>query len=160
MKLSKKQFVIAIASIAILVASVAVLLLDALIPLGIWLHPALTFLFCLFTGFGALCLVLGFYDKSPWYFFLSSVLLGLAFIYAFSCSIPKYWWISLIIVIVIWAIFSVMSVMAAGNKTESIALNKSSDYKNYEQRKAEREQAEKNAEPEPLPEIKSFKDEK
>ena len=48
--------------------------------------------------------------------------------------------------------------MSAGNHTEEIALNKSPDYKNYEQRKAEREKAEAESEPEQLPEIKSFKD--
>ena len=91
-------------------------------------------------------------------FFLSSILLGLAFVYAFCCSVPEQWWISLIVVAVIWLIFAILSIMSAGNHTEEIALNKSPDYKNYEQRKAEREKAEAESEPEQLPEIKSFKD--
>ncbi len=158
MKLSKKQLAISVASIAILVVSFAVMLLDAIIPLNIWLHPILTFLFCVFIGFGIIGLILGFSKKSPWNFFISAILLGLAFVYAFSCSIPEYWWISVVAVVVIWIIFAVLSFMVSGNHTEDIALNKSANYKNYEQRKAEREKAESEKEEKPLPEIKSFKD--
>lgn len=160
MKLTKKQLTLSISSIAILVVSLVIMLLDIFVPLNIWVHPVLTFLFCLFVGFGVTCFTIGFIEKSSWYFFLSSVLLGLAFVYAFACSLPEYWWISLIIAGVVWAIFAVLSFMSAGSVTESVALNKSEDYKNYEQRKAEREQAEKSAEPEKLPEIKSFKNDK
>lgn len=158
MKLSNKQLSISIASIAILVVSFAVMLLDAIIPLNIWLHPILTFLFCNFIGFGIICLILGFSKKSPWYFFISAILIGLAFVYAFACSAPEYWWISVVAVVVIWIIFAVLSFMVSGNQTEDIAINKSSSYKNYEQRKIEREKAESKKEEKSLPEIKSFKD--
>ena len=158
MKLSKKQVAVYVLAIAVLLVSLVITLLDAFIPLKIWVHPILTFLFCLAIGFGIICLAFGFSKKSPWYFFLSSVLLGLAFVYAFCCSVPEQWWISLIVVAVIWLIFAILSIMSAGNHTEEIALNKSPDYKNYEQRKAEREKAEAEIEPEQLPEIKSFKD--
>ena len=160
MKLTKKRLAVSIAAIAILVVSLAVALCDALIPLDIWVHPILTFLFCIFVGFGVMCLVFGFTKKSPWYFFLSAIFLGLAFVYAFCCSVPDFWWISLIVVAVIWAIFAILSFMSSGSHSEDIALNKSPDYKNYEQRKADRERAESEKQPEPLPEIKSFKDEK
>jgi len=159
-RLSKKQLALSVSSIAILVVSLVVMLLDIFIPIDLWVHPILTFLFCVFIGFGIMCLALGFSEKSPWFFFLSAILLGLAFIYAFVCSVSEYWWISLVVVAVVWAIFAVLSFMSAGNRTEDIALNKSPEYKNYEQRKAEREKAESEAKPETLPEIKSFKDEK
>ena len=67
------------------------------------------------------------------------------------------WWVALVILVVTVMIFPVISIIVCGNKTEDIALNKSEDYKNYEQRKAEKEAEEAAKEPEPLPEIKSFK---
>lgn len=156
MKNNKKRLITGIISIIILLVSLTITLCDALIPLDIWIHPALTFFFCLFVGFGALCLGFGFAKKSVWYFFLSAVLLGLAFAYAMSQYVE--WWIGVIIVGVVWAIFGTLSIISNGNRTEDIALNKSADYKNYEQRKAEKEEAEKNAEPQELPKIKSFKE--
>lgn len=156
MKITKKQLAVTLIGIAILVVSLVVTLLDALIPLNIWVHPALTFLFCVFVGFGVLLSVLGFTHKSVFYFFLSSVLLGLALVYALSNYIE--WWIGLIVVVVVWAIFGCVSFIANGNKTEDIALNKSPDYKDYKQRKAEKEAAEQAEEKKELPEIKSFKD--
>lgn len=156
----KSQKTIYLVSISILIVSLVITLLDAFIPLNIWVHPILTFLFCLAVGFGILCVVLAFIKKSAWCFFVSSILLGLSFIYAFSCSLKSKWWISLIIVVIVWAILALSSIMHAGNKTEDISLNKSEEYKNYQQRKLEREQAEKEKQEEPLPEIKSFSDKK
>ncbi len=155
MKIKGKRLALALVSIAVLVVSLTIMLLDIFVPLAFWTHPVLNFLFCLFVGFGVICMGLGFSQTSPWYFFLSSILLGLALIYALMQYIL--WWIGLIIVGVVWGIFAVLSFIVAGNKTEDIALNKSPDYKTYEQRKAEKEAAEANKETEKLPEIKSFK---
>ena len=155
MKIKGKQLALAVTSIIVLIVSLTVMLLDIFVPLAFWTHPVLNFLFCMFVGFGVICMGLGFSKTSPWYFFLSSILLGLALIYALMQYIL--WWIGLIIVGVIWCIFAVLSFIVAGNKTEDIALNKSPDYKTYEQRKAEKEEQEANKEPEKLPEIKSFK---
>ena len=47
--------------------------------------------------------------------------------------------------------------MVAGNQTEEISLNKSPDYKNYKERKAEK-QANEVETKEELPTLKSFKD--
>ena len=47
--------------------------------------------------------------------------------------------------------------MSNGSQTENVALNNSPEYKTYEERKAEEENA-KTEEKEELPEIKSFKD--
>ena len=156
MKITKKQLAVTLVGIAILVVSLTMTLLDALVPLEIWLHPALTFLFCICVGFGVLLTVLGFVNKSVFYFFLSSILLGLALVYALSNYID--WWIGVIVVAVVWAIFGCVSFIANGNRTEDIALNKSPDYKDYKQRKAEKEAAEQAEEKKELPEIKSFKD--
>ena len=71
------------------------------------------------------------------------------------------WWLIVIVDAVIAILFVVISFMTAGSRTEDIALNKSPDYKNYEQRSAEREEKEKAEEENYVPpEIKSFKDEK
>ena len=148
---------LSISAICIVAASVIFTLLDALIPLNVWTHPVLNFLFCIALGFGVMTLVMAFKHQSTWFFFVSAILLGLAFFYVLLQYVP--WWICLIIVVAIWAIFAIVSVAAAGNMTESIALNKSSDYKTFEQRKAEEKEQRASEEKteKPLPEIKSFK---
>lgn len=146
-----------IASIAILVVSLIITLCDALVPLDIWVHPILTFLFCAFVGFGVLLIVCAFIKHSPFYFFLSAAFLGLALFYA----VINYteWWIALIALFVTWGVFACLSFLVNGNKTEDIVLNKSENYKNYEQRRAEKQAAEasEEANPKELPKIKSFK---
>ena len=155
---TKKNLITAVMSICILALSLVFTLLDALIPLNVWTHPLLNFLFCIALGFGIMTICFGFIKSSPWYFFLGAILLGLAFFYAFIQYIP--WWICLLIVVVVWAIFGITSVMRAGNQTEDLALNKSPDYKTFEKRKAEEKatMGEQEKETKPLPEIKSFKD--
>ena len=157
MKTSKKGIIWIALSLVVVLASFTVMLLDALLPLNIWVHPILTLLLCLFAGFGVLSLVKGIINKSPWFFMLSSIMLGLALLYVLI-NVISMWWIGLIAVIILWVVVALFSFMTAGNKTEEIALNKDPEYKDYKTRKAEKEEAEKNAEEEPLPEIKSFKD--
>ncbi len=156
MKLTKKQLIGSVIALVIVLASLAVMICDWAIPLNIYVHPILTFLMCLFGGLGLMCLVYGFMGKSPWYFFLSAILIGLSGFYIAVNNLV--WWISLIIVFVFWAVMGILSYMSAGNKTEDIALNKSSEYKDYKTRKAEKEAAEAAEEPKELPKIKSFKD--
>ena len=155
---SKKNLFLGVSALTILTLSLVFALLDALVPLNIWTHPVLNFLFALCVGFGIMTLVMAFIKKSAWFFFVSAVLLSIALFYALIHYIT--WWILLIILVVFLAIIAVVSVMTAGNQTEDIAINKSKDYKNYEQRKAEEKEHQKDAEKEekPLPEIKSFKD--
>lgn len=159
MKISRKSLILCIASIAIIAISFTVMLLDALIPLNFWVHPALTLLFCLCIGFGIMTVTLGIINKSPVYYFLSAVLLGLALLYALI-NLVKFWWIGLIALVLLWVVMAIFSFMSAGNQTENIALNKSPDYKDYNQRKAEKEakEAEEEKEEKELPKIKSFKD--
>ena len=154
MKTSKRVF-LGVIAIVIVSAALVFALLDALIPLNIWTHPVLNFLFAICAGFGIMALAFGFKKSSPWYFFLSSILLGLAFFYVLMQYVL--WWICLIIVVVVWTIFGIVSFMSAGNQTEDIALNKSPDYKTFEQRKAEKANQEPEGKKE-LPKIKSFKD--
>ena len=65
---------------------------------------------------------------------------------------------AVISLIVVWAIFAIVSIIICGNQTENIALNKSSNYKDYKQRKVEKEESEKEKGKEEIPTLKSFKD--
>ncbi len=156
MKLTKNQLTVAICSVAILLISLTVLLLDVFVPLNFWTHPALNFLFVLFLGYGITALVVGIVKRSSPYMFLSALLLGLALLYAFTNLLGKFW-VALIIAVVIVAIIAIMSFMLGANKTETIALNEKEGYKNYQERQQEKLEQEKNKEEEKLPEIKSFK---
>ncbi len=155
MKITKKQLTIAIVSILVFVGSLTFLLCDLLVPLNLWTHPVLNFLLMLFLGFGITCLVLAICNRQTWYFFLSTGLLALSVLYITIQYL--YFWVVLIITFVFIAIMAIVCFIFARNKTEDIALNKSPDYKNYYQRKAEEEKRKIEQELEKLPEIKSFK---
>ena len=154
MKVKGRRFAVAIASLIVIVISLVVMLFDIFVPLNFWTHPVLNFLFCLFIGFGVICMAFGFTKSSPWYFFLSAILLGLSLIYALIHYID--WWVGLIIVCCVWVIFAIISFIIAGNKTEDIALNKSPDYKTYEERKKLKD-IKTTTKEEEIPKIKSFK---
>ena len=134
------------------------MIVDWAVPLKVWTHPILNFLFGLALGFGIISLTLACIRRSPWYFFLCAILLGLALFYVTVQYVV--WWLCLVIILVLMAVTIITSLMVAGNKTEEIALNKSPDYKSFEQRKAEEKEKEAKEEKQekPLPQIKSFKD--
>ena len=155
---SKKNLIVGISILAVLFISLTFLLLNVFIPFTLWVHPVLNFLFVMFVGFGILTLVAGFKTKNPWFFFWASVLLGLSMFYVLL-NYMKLWWIVLIILVVFWAAMAVMSIMRVGS-VEDVSLNKSPEYKTYDQRKAEEAAKAETEEKEekPLPTLKSFKD--
>ena len=158
MKTTKKQLIIAISSLLILVIALTFCILDftGIVKFWQWAwHPILTFLLFAFVGFGFICMILGILNKSPWFYFLTSVLLSMALFGILFHYIP--WWICLIAVIVLCSITALFSFITAGNKTENIALNDKPEYKNYKERREEKLKAEAENEKEELPEIKSFK---
>ena len=63
---AKRNLLLGIIAIVIVVAALAFTLLDALIPLNIWTHPVLNFLFCILLGFGIMTFVFAFRKESPW----------------------------------------------------------------------------------------------
>ena len=150
-----RRLIVGIISIAIILVSLALVLVDIFIPVKIFSHTVLNLVLFMPTGFGLLCFVLALIDKSPWYFFLSAVLLGVALFYLLLHYI--FWWLSLIFAVLLISIIANLSIIFVGYKTEDIALNKSPDYKDYKQRKEEKLMAEKEEKVEELPEIKSFK---
>ena len=138
MKITKKQIVFYLISILIVLFSIAFLLCDYLIPLNFWTHPILNFLFLLCAGFGVEIFVYAFINKSSWFVFVSSILLGLAIIYILAQFLV--WWIGLIVIVSVWFIIIFINVIFIGNKTEDIALNGSSDYVPYKDRAKKNEE--------------------
>lgn len=157
---NKKNLLLGIISICIFVFALTFTILNAVLPFKFLTHPALNFFLCLFVGFGIMTLVLAFKNRSPWFFFLTAILLGLSALYVTLYYLTSLWWLCIIIFVVILAVVALTSIMVAGNKTEEIALNKSPDYKTFEQRKTEEQEKDANTEKteKPLPQIKSFKD--
>ncbi len=151
MKITRKQLGVCLASIAVILISLAVMLCDFILPLNLWTHPVLTFIFSLSVGFAIIAIILGIINKSTWYFFLSCFCVAFAVIYPFAHY--SFWWIGLIIVVVMCLVLGIFGFMI-GHKP--IALNESPDYKNYIEREQEKEK-EVELKKEELPEIKSFK---
>ncbi len=160
MKITKKQLCLSVFAIAIIVIALTLTLVKALVPLKFWgtgaLYEILFFVFCIAIGFSIMCAYIAFCKKSPWYFFLSATLLGVAVAYAVSYYLA--WWIGAIVVLCLLAIIAIISFITAGSHTEEIALNNDGEYKNYEQRKLEKQEQENLIEEKELPKIKSFKD--
>ena len=162
MKNSPKKVVIGVSSIVILVLALVFAIVNGIQPVDVWGHAqpigfgwhVLDFLLVLCIGFGVLCAVLGFSGKSAWYVFLSTGLLTLGLLYLLLYLV--FWWIAIIILFVFVAVMCILYVTICGSKTE-FAVNKDPDYKNYEQRKAEKDALEASKPEEELPEIKSFK---
>lgn len=162
MKKFPKKLVLTVSSIAILVVALVFAIVNGTSAVDVWGHEQpisfiwhlLDFLFVICLGFGVLCAVLGFSSKSAWYVFLSTGLLTLGLLYLLLNVIE--WWIALIVLFVFVAIMCIVCVAVCGNKTE-FAQNNQPEYKNYEQRKAEKEALEASKPEEELPEIKSFK---
>ena len=154
MKLSKNGIIVSVVSIVILLVSLVLTLLDVFVPLDLWTHPILTFLFCIFSGFGLLCLVLGYSKKTAWYVFLGAILFSLAVLYVLLHYV--FVWLAILICVVMVAILSVCNLIRSGSKTE-FALNESESYQDYKQRKAEKKALQEQEAKEELPEIKSFK---
>lgn len=151
MKITKKQLIVSIFSIAILITSLIVMLLDIFVPFNLWLHPSLNFLFCMLTGFGILLLILGVKNSFSWHCFVGLILLSLAIFYVLMQYLA--WWISVITVFVVLCVVGLLCFVKTGNKTE-LSLNDDPSYKTYKERKKAVVTSE---ELEELPEIKSFK---
>ncbi len=148
--MKKQSKIFAIISLIIVVCALAFAIVNQIAFKDFLVHPILNFLLFNAVCFGVLLLVCALLKKSPWHFFLSAGLICLSALYLIL-SLVKPWWISLIVVISLIAIFVIISYLFCGCKTEEISLNKSTDYKNYKQREKEEETEEE------VPQIKSFK---
>ena len=158
MAITKKGKAYLLCGIAIIVLSVAFMVINLLYFEDFLVHPVLNAVALLAALFAIVSYVKAFSAKAPVYFMLGGILLGLVILYVLLALFIKFWWVAIIITIAVFMITALVSYIVAGNRTEEIALNKSSEYKNYEERMKEKyEQAEKEDKKE-LPEIKSFKE--
>ena len=149
--MKKNTLLFPILSIIVLTSALVFALLDALIPINFLIHPILNFLLVIFVGFGVLLFAKGASAKSHWFLFISNLLLSLALLYLTVTYVK--WWLSVLIVFVFSAIFSILSYCICGS-IEKVADNKKEGYLSYEQRKSLKEE---DCSSQELPEIKSFK---
>ncbi len=159
MKIGKKQAGYAAAAFLVFALALVFTILEWAGAFTVCSHPVWMFFFVLAAGLGVLLAVQGLSEKSPFLMLLAAVLIVFAFSYALADWAHLAWWLIVLVDVVLVAFFVLVNFLRSGNKTEEIALNKSPDYKNYEERKAEREAQEKAEEENYVPpEIKSFKD--
>ena len=151
MNMKNNRLVLGVLSVLIVLSALTFTLLNALLPFDFLVHPILNFLLIIFVGFGILAFCLGLTKKSPWFIFISNILLSLSVLYLTLYYVK--WWISLLIVVVFAVCVSIISVMRCGNVTEQTD-NNNPNYKNYFERKKEQEGKDEEQE---IPELKSFK---
>lgn len=149
--MKKNALLFSILSIIILTVALTFALLDALIPINFLIHPILNFLLLIFVGFGVLFFAKGVSNNSHWFLFISNLLLSLALLYLTVTCVK--WWLSVLIVFVFSAIYSIIAYCFCGN-IEQVADNKKEGYLTYEQKKSFKEE---DCSSQELPEIKSFK---
>lgn len=158
MKQNNSQKTYLIISLISVVLSVAFMVVNYLAFPSFLVHPVLNSVALLTIIFSATSFVAAVKEKAPIYFMIGGVLLSLFVLYILLALVIEAWWIAVVCAIAVLVVSMLLSYIIAGNKTESIALNKSQDYKNYIQRKEEKEKAEENKEKQEFPQIKSFKE--
>ena len=141
MKISKYQLFRVLFLMATMLGALAFSLCDYLLPLRLWTHPALNFLFVIFLGFGVSSLIRALIKKAPIFFFLTALFFAPSLFYILIQYLA--WWICIICVVVLCSIIATLSYIVCGNVTESVALNEKADYKNYKQRKEDQTKLEK-----------------
>lgn len=144
--------------IAIIVLSVAFMIVNYLCFSDFLVHPVLNAVALAVLAFSIVSYIKAFTEKAPVYFMLGGILIGFVVLYVLIASLPEIWWIAVVITVAIWLITALTSFIVAGNKTEEIALNKSPDYKDYNERMKEKYEQAKKEDNKELPEIKSFKE--
>lgn len=148
-----------IVSICIVLVSIVPMILQIVGVLSLWntfSHPVLTYFLTVLALFGVYGYVVFAVRKSAVGGLFGAILLSV-----FSVLVLvhySFWWIVFVIVPVICLVTGMLGYLLRGDKTEKIALNANTDYKDYNQRKAEREAVEKNEEKKEVPTLKSFKD--
>lgn len=153
MKIDRNKKIYGLISIGVLLLSLVFALVDYIVPLNLWTHPALNFLFCAFIGFGIFGAVYGLRNKVAMYVLVGAILLGLASYYLTFQYIG--WLMSLLVIFTVWAVFAIVGYVCLGNKAEK-ALNDEPDYQSFQVQR-EKAKSEENSQPEELPQLKTFK---
>ena len=155
--MNKGKIINYVVSVGIVLVALILTIVSALGVFEFGSHSAWLFLLCITGGFGLFALAKAFISKSPFMFMTSAILLLIAVSYCLIDLADLKWWLVVLCAVVLAVLICLTSIFVAGNKTENIALNDNSEYKDYETRKAEKQMAEETAVEEKLPEIKSFK---
>ncbi len=155
-----KRTLMLVATIISLATAVIFAILDGNKDWEIAVHPILTFFLLLFTGISLTFLVNGLVSKYSWHTFCGGGLFFICLVYALIDVFSLKWWIIVITSVSFVIILFALSVFTAGNKTEDIALNNHTEYKDYKTRYAEKEEQDRINEENQgeMPTIKSFKD--
>ena len=111
-----------------------------------------------FMMFGLSYAIIGAIIKDGWSYTAGSVALVAGLIVLLAIVIQITWYVWLISAFVLAALLAILMLIAVAPKLRFYAKNDSSDYKNYLERRAEK-QLEPQPEEETLPELKSFKKE-
>ncbi len=111
-----------------------------------------------FMLFGLSYAVLATIVKDGWSYVAVSIALVAGVIVLFAIVVGLKWYIWLLIALVVAIVLAILLVVAVLPKLSFTAKNDDPEYKDYKQRRKEKESMQKPAE-EPLPELKSFKEE-
>lgn len=114
---------------------------------------ACTFLYAMAIA----CLAFAFIHKNKSYSLIAYVAASLATV-LLLIVLAIAWYYVLIVVMFLLVLFWLLSITVYSKKLTLVFDNEKPDYKNYEQRKAEKQAEQANEKEEELPEIKSFKD--
>ena len=111
-----------------------------------------------FMLFGLSYAVLATIVKDGWSYVAGSIALVAGFIVLLAIVVGLKWYIWLLSALVLAIVLAILLVVAVLPKLSFTAKNDDPEYKDYKQRRKEKESMQKPAE-EPLPELKSFKEE-
>lgn len=148
-----------IVSICIVLVSLIPMILQMAGVFSLWntfSHPVLTYFLTALTLFGIYGYVVFGVRRSAVGGLFGAILLSVVAILVFVHY--AFWWVIFVIIPVICLVTGLTGYLLRGDRTEDIALNAKPDYKDYNQRKAEKQEAEKNEEKKEVPTLKSFKD--
>lgn len=158
MAVSKKYRAYILCLIAVIVLSVAFMVVNFLAFPDFLVHPVLNAVALASVLFAVTSYIKACSEKAPVYFMLGGILLGVVILYVLLSLFIELWWIAVVVTVALWLITGLTSYAIVGNKTEEIALNKSPEYKNYEERMKEKYAKAEEEDKKELPEIKSFKE--
>ena len=124
MALTKKSRLYLLFGIAIIVLSVAFMIINLFAFEDFLVHPVLNAVALAALSFAVVSFVKAFSAKAPVFFMLGGILTGLVVLYVLLALIKDYWWVAVVITIALWFITALLSMIIVGNKTEEISLNK------------------------------------
>ena len=158
MAVSKEYRAYMITAAVVIFLSLIFTVLNILVFPDFLVHPVLNDVAFVAFAFSVISFFKAITVKSPVFFMLGAVLFGLVVLYVLLALIIYLWWLAIVVTVSLWLIAAFITYAVCGNRTEAIALNKSSEYKDYKERMKEKYAQAEEEKKKDLPEIKSFKD--